>query len=417
MRYQVKGEPDALLKQIRTIIAAPPSQEGSYDARFFALQAAMRFFPEESKDIFENYRTEKAAWTRDAKMEALREPTDPQPWMKEFLASLLDDTTETYDGYGPSWDWQTVRVCDQAAKILADDYLPKSVRFEFEESPAYLTGQIQKIRRVLAGEKNVTFGPPPVVTMPKDLPTRKATRVVELNADFGPPYAISSGAELWFGHGFYDGDGWAYETVKFDVAQGKVVARIPLNKWEGGVNILKNGTPDRSYCYHGYGGGDVLIRDLVTGKVLKKVETPFHAGIKFDDPLKVRNLGDITLCGKESRWILALTDDLKLHSVDTLTGEHRIEWKYKWTGEENEFSGFGHVIGIQNSSIALLEDVGEQDGFFNAPLQIWDQQTRTMKVFEKTLSRGWQGGWGNLAWNVCGEATVWNLATFRQVPI
>jgi hypothetical protein len=62
---------------------------------------------------------------------------------------------------------------------------------------------------------------------------------------------------------------------------------------------------------------------------VKKVATPFHGGVEFHDPLQVRNLGDVTICGKDAEWIVALTSGLKLHSVEVATGKHSVEWEYK----------------------------------------------------------------------------------------
>jgi hypothetical protein len=201
--------------------------------------------------------------------------------------------------------------------------------------------------------------------------------------------------------------------VKINAETGKVVERVPLDQWKGGVSLLENGQPDRAYCYHGYEGGNVLVRDVRTGWVVKKVETPFHDGVAFNDPLQVRDLGDVTMSGKDGRWILAITDDGALHSIDTETGEHRCEWTY--TGKKGELFFGKRIIGLQGGSKVLLEGIGET--IDNSPVRIWEQATRKMTVAEKMPERMWQGGWGNLAWSSQYEASLWNLATHKQIRL
>jgi hypothetical protein len=334
--------------------------------------------------------------------------------MVEYLASVLDDTTETIDGYGPEWDYHQVRVCDLAAKVLADFHLKPPVRFEFEENPAFLNAQIGKLRRVLAGEKDVSFELPAELVMPLDLPTRQARMVIDLPTDYGNLYAMSDEREVWIGDGFEGRGGWAYDTLRIDLGSGMVVERTPLDQWKGGVSLLDNGKFDRAYCYHGYEGGHVTVREPKTGRVVKKVATPFHDGIESNDPLQIRDLGDITMCGKDGRWIMAITPDFALHSIDTESGEHRVEWKYKIPEGEQPF-GSGEVLGLQDTSKVLLEEIGG-DHLFDAPLRIWDQATRSMTVADKLPKVSWQGGWGDLAWNNwAGVASLWNIKTLKPI--
>lgn len=416
VHYEVNGEQDAVLNEIRKLIVdRPPTEAGPNDVRSFALTAALQFFPEQCQDLFQDFRSFNAEWTREVKLRALSEPTKPQPWMVDYLASLLDDTTlsePTWRSYGPSWDSHEIRVCDDAAKILADNFL--HVRFEFEETPEYLTQQIGKLRRVLAGEKNISFDPPPELRIPKDLPTREAARVFESTADLGCPYAFSNEREVWSGAGFQGRGGWAYDTLRFDVRQSIVVERTPLDQWNGGVNLLKNAPAHLAYCYHGDEGGDVIIRDVRTGAIVKQVHTPFHGLNDADDHLMIWGFGDdATVSGRDGRWILAVTDDQKLHSIDTTTGEHRIEWEYKPSETEPKFGK--NIVGVKNSSQVLLA----ADFADEAPLHMWDQATRTMKVVEKAPTSGWKAGWGNLAWssNEYCEESLWDIERFRQIPI
>lgn len=412
VKFEVNGDPDSLLLQIKQIIAEKePSREYCEGARCVALRAALQFFPKQSQMLFENYRSASAELTREAKLDALKEPTDAQTWMIEYLTSLLDDTTETEDFYGPSWDWQMVRVCDQAAKVLADDYL--HVRFEFEENPGYLTQQIAKIRRVLAGEKNISFDPPPVLMMPQDLPTRAATRVVDLKTRVDGLYAFSTDLQLWIRGVFDDRGRYVHGTLRFDIKQDRVVEQTRLDHWDGEVNLLPNGLPRFAYCYHGNENGQLLIRSLPNGgRVVKTVKTPFHDGTKSDKAFEVSNRGGATLCGKDARWMMALTDNVKLHSVDIETEKHQIEWEYP--GDKNALPWLGSLVGLQGSSIVLMQF----DDSIDQPLRIWDQSTRTMRVIQKAPGFGWQSGWGKLAWNSLYQTvTVWNLQTVEQIVI
>ena len=415
--YQVDGQPDFLFKQIDKLVNDSAHEVSGM--RYTAMQMALKYFPERSGELFGRFVSENEELGDIAKFNLLEEPTKPQPYMIEFLTKRLDDKSVGGAGfaspgsYGPPWDNHHIRICDLAAKVLADYYLPKFVRFEYEGNPEFLDQQISKIRRILAGEKDIEFGPPPRPQMPEQIASRQARLTIELDREFGRPYAFSTDQQIWFGDGFEGRGGWAYDTLEYNLKERKVVDRKPLDQWNGGVNIIDNGRPDRAFCYHGYEGGHVFIRELPSGRELKKVATPFHSGVQFNDPLQVRNLSDVTICGKQSEWLLALTQDLKLHSVDLRTAEHQVEWQYELKMRRRAFGA--KIIGLENSNKAILQNVG--DKFPDSPLQIWDQSKREVVVANKLPTNKWEAGWGNLAWNGLYGNTVWNLETLTILPI
>ncbi len=410
------GNASSLWDQTKSLVENSPIPQDEYGSTgSVALKIAIQSYPTQSQTIFENYRCATEDLTRAMKMNLLRDPTNPQPWMTAYLTAQLDNKTETGDTYGEPWDRQKVRICDEAAQILADGYLGEEVRFEFEKDAAYLDGQIAKIRQVLAGEQGITFGPPPRLEMPQELPSRPAKFSVNLDSDYGVVGAISNAKELWIPTGFQGRGGWAYDFLKYDVEQKKVIQRVPIDQWKGGVNWLRNGQPNRVYCYHGYEGGDVVVREIPSGRLLKKISTPFHNGLDPTDPLQIRNFSDITVCGDQDQWIVAITGDRKLHSIDTETSEHRVEWqdpraKGSWSPVR--------MIGIQHSSKVLCQDFGHATFSEYIPAHLWDQSTRTMQLLEKMPHAGWKKAWGDLAWNVSyGESTFWNLATRKQIEL
>jgi hypothetical protein len=182
------------------------------------------------------------------------------------------------------------------------------------------------------------------------------------------------------------------------------------------VNLLDNGPSQRAYCYHPNEGGNLVIRNLPTGEIVNTVKTPFHHFGGPEEHLVVSNLGDATISGENGSWMMAFTEDLKLHSIDLTNGAHRIEWQYQRKSENleepQEFVA-SSIIGLRRSPKVLV-----QDDFGDVPLHVWDQSIQTMKVVGKAPRTGWQGGWGNLAWNFyCNDATLWNIETLRQIPI
>jgi hypothetical protein len=236
-----------------------------------------------------------------------------------------------------------------------------------------------------------------------------ARRVVEVQARLGHLYPFSTEGEIWAGSGSLARSGYIWETLKINPTTGDITGRTPLDRWKGGVNLLRNSSADREFSYHGYEGGDVLVHDARTGRLLKTIATPFHDGIGFGDPLQVRNLSDMTLCGVGSEWIIAVTQDGALHSIEVEGGRHRIEWKRE--------SAHPEVIGVRGTSRVLLEGVDAKD-LFDVPIRVWDQSTRALRTIEKVPYAGWCAAWGDLAWNdFNGCATLWNLAKARELKL
>ena len=88
----------------------------------------------------------------------LSEPATVEPWMLDFLKEQLSNREPVArQGFLPH---NPVRICDRAAQIIARSYLEKPVRLEVEANPKHMDDQIAKLKRALAGEKNIEFGPP-----------------------------------------------------------------------------------------------------------------------------------------------------------------------------------------------------------------------------------------------------------------
>jgi hypothetical protein len=172
-----------------------------------------------------------------------------------------------------------------------------------------------------------------------------------------------------------------------------------------------------------------------TGELIKKVPTPFHDGIELADPLQVRDLGDCTMCGKDGRWFIAFTDDCALHSVDTQTGEHRLEWKFEYKPVKQgtvvaEGKGFRAVIDgepepsgvpvvLRGGTKVIISGLFGDNGFGKVAdkVHLWDQAARKMDVLEKIPPQQWQAGWGDLAWSNWYEESLWNLATRKWIRL
>ncbi len=122
----VKRAPELVFDRMKQIVAVPPpADQGPFGGEYYTLMAAVRHFPDKSKELFEIYRGHKTLATLRSAIHALGEPVAPRDWMIGFLSALLDDKTDTGWGYGPEHDRQPIRICDEAAKILADKYLKR----------------------------------------------------------------------------------------------------------------------------------------------------------------------------------------------------------------------------------------------------------------------------------------------------
>lgn len=398
----VKRDAELVFKRSRELLAVPPlANQGPFGPEYHILMSAANYFPDKSQELFATYRNHKTLETLRSTIHALAQTTNSRPWKIQYLSALLDDETDTGWQYGPDYDRKPIRICDEAAKTLADHYLP-NVRFEYEKNPEHLTREIGKIKRVLAGEKNVSFEAPRRADMPKDLPKRAPIHVVKL-PDFVRLHAISNQDTFWVSDGPW--------ILKVDAATSKIAERIRLEQGRGG--LLPNAPGDRVFEYFGDDGGHVLVSDVRTGRMLKKVTTPFHDGVQFRDPLQVRNLGDITVCGARSEWIMALTQDGALHSIHVDTGKYRVEWKH------DHLMPISHtnIIGVQGTSKVLIDGIAEANSI-DGPPQLWDQVARQIKIIQKVPRGGWRAAWGDFAWNhMNGNATVWNLAKSHNLAL
>ncbi len=404
----VERAPDLVFDRMKQVVSTPPPpDQGPFSAEHNTLRAAAAYFPEKSRELFEIYRSYNSPAALRTTIHALDEPADRRDWMTAFLATLLDDKTDTGWEYGPDFDRQPIRICDEAAKVLADNYLD-AVRFEYEKKPAHLDEQIEKIKRVISGESGVSFDPPERLVIPDDVPRRTPLHVVELDRSIRLIHPFSTRESIWL-CGAYGGSKRYAWSLKLNAETGEVLKETPRAEGLGRVSLLDNAPPDRAYIYHGDERGHVSIHEARTGREIATITTPFHDGVQFNDPLQVRNLGDITVCGVDAEWIIAVTDDGALHSVDVASGEHRVEWREKSENPE--------VLGIQGTSRVLLEGVGGES-LFDVPVQMWDQATKTRHTIEKVPFAGWHAAWGDLAWNrFCGISTLWNLAKSQQLVI
>ncbi len=117
----VKRAPELVFDRMKQIVAvAPPADQGPFGGEYHTLVAAARHFPDKSKELFDIYRGHRTLPTLRSAIHALGEPGAPRNWMIGSLSALLDDKTDTGWEYGPDYDPQPIRICDEAAKILAD---------------------------------------------------------------------------------------------------------------------------------------------------------------------------------------------------------------------------------------------------------------------------------------------------------
>ncbi|MCM2374889.1 WD40 repeat domain-containing protein [Aporhodopirellula aestuarii] len=402
-----RADEDAIIEQMRKMLSvAPPVDQGPFGGEKDLLSAAARYYPAQSQELFGLYRNHYTMETLRSCIHALRHPTKQQVWMKEFLASLLDDKTDTGWRYGPDYDRQPIRICDEAAEILATDYLAITA-FRYENNPAFMDGQIAKLKRVLSGDKSISFAAAIPPNRPADFPTRKALHTLYLEEHLWPIYSISDRDSIW-------ADGFN-ESVQIDCQSGEVIQRVPIELPEGNESYVAGGISGRSFSYYGDDGGKLIQRDVRTGRVITNVKTPFHDGVQFDDAVQIRNLGDVTICGVESEWLIACTSDGALHRVSTASGEHRVEHQFP-TSKRGMFLS-PELLASPRSSKVLIEGLGE-DAPFDTTLYLWDQAREKLQTIEKAPSMGWSAFWGTLALNsMNGYCTVWNLDTVQEVEL
>ena len=408
----VARDRDVVFERMREFISTPPTVTGPFGGRYYILRAAAKHFPRRAAELWPIYRAHGTLETLRATVHALSEPEKPQRWMRDYLASLLDDTTDTGWAYGPDYDRQPIRVCDEAAQILARFYLD-DVRFEYEKDPQWLDEQIAKIRRVLAGEAGVSFEAPAYREMPESLPTTKALRVAAFDMSFWRVFDGSNENMVRVGGGKRGENGYIYQIIDLDLESGEETGRVTIDTWNGGVNIIRPMHGERIFCWHDE-GGSVIVRDIKTGEALKRMTTPFRNVFHANDDLSitVSHMSPM-LVTHDQKFLVTFTEDGALHSINVETGERAEEWKY--TGEKQSERIHGDLRPIRGTSRFVLENV---PSLSDGPLRIWDQDERTMTELRKVPFWGWDDAVGDIAWqSVNSQLTPWNLAKRKEIAI
>lgn len=409
----VERDRDLVFARMTEIVSkAPPPRQGPFGGEYYTLIAAAKYVPAESRELWSIYRGHNTLETLRATIHALNNPTEPQQWMIDYLAGLLDDTTDTGWEYGPDYDRQPIRICDEAAKVLANHYLAKT-RFDYEETPEFLNQQIAKLTRALAGEEGIDFSRPVEPAMPEDLATIEAVHVLDLDQSLGRLYELSDDETLWISDGYRSENGYAYDTIEMDAKTGEIRQRFRLDEWRRGVTWLRPQHSDLVFSWH-KAGGLVVAHDVRTGDEVFRMNTPFRDVFDTNDPsIRVSHMTPMYVT-HDQQWLITLTEDCALHSINVETGEHRVEWKYE--GEIlHPGMAFHSITPLRGTSRFLLPDV--PDGF-DKPLRMWDQETRTMTEFEKVPMSAWRDGWGDIAWQAVNNwPTIWNLAERVEIEI
>ena len=164
--YHADGRSDALFNYCRGIIEKEKSSEpiyGKEDPYNYYLQRVVlsvlvKYEPKKSLQLFSDFQSPDTSETLGEKLKMLSDPATVEPWMLEFLKEQLSNKQPAEkQGFVPQ---PPVRICDRAAQIIAQSYLEKPIRLEVEANPKYMDDQIAKLKRALAGEKDIEFGPP-----------------------------------------------------------------------------------------------------------------------------------------------------------------------------------------------------------------------------------------------------------------
>jgi hypothetical protein len=404
-----RANPDLVLNRMAEIIAiAPPVEQGPFGGEFYALKAAARFFPEKLRSLFDAYLKHDTLPTRRAAVHALNKPEARVPWAIDFLTPLLTDTTDTGWQYGPEYDREPIRVCDEAAEALTHHV--EGATFTMEGETENLDRQIENIRRRIAGQPVVEIAAEKPAIDFDAVPRREPIASFRMPQQIGQIYDFSDQRTIYAGYG-YQANCWAYDTIAIDVASGAQTSRTTFDEWNGGVTILRPQIGDHALCYHPYSGGDIIRRDIRTGKEVKRIKTPFKDGPSFDDPMTVRNLGDVAVSG-DGRWLAAMTPDASLHTINLETGEHKVVWKREG---ESKFGGHlhGSLTPIQGTNRFIIEFFSEDD-----PLRIWDQDAGKIETLTKVPDGAWRSAWGKYAVNhLNNHIVLWDLEARKPLEL
>lgn len=163
--YHAGGRSNALFDHCCGIIEKENSNDPIYDKedpynyylRRVALSFLVKYEPKKSHQLFSDFQSPESTKTLSEKIKMLSEPVTVEPWMLDFLKEQLSNKEpEARQGFLPH---NPVRICDRAAQIIARSYLEKPVQLEVELNPKRMDDQIAKLKRALAGEKVIEFGP------------------------------------------------------------------------------------------------------------------------------------------------------------------------------------------------------------------------------------------------------------------
>lgn len=404
----VKMKSDLIVERTESMMAAPPGEQmGPFGGEYHLLRAAAAFFPERARTSFETYLAHDTLNCRRACIHALNQQEKQIPWAVEFLTPLLSDTTDTGWQYGPDYDRNPIRVCDEAAQVLTA-YVADAV-FVYEGETTNLDRQIANIRRRIAGEP-VEPEPPAAMLVDFDaVPVRDAVKAFVFGGRV-QIYPFSDKQQLVCGTG-YRADCWAYDTIVIDVESGSLASRVKLDEWKGGVSIIRPYVNEKAFCYNVNGDGLVVIRNIRTAAEMGRVATPFHDRPPID-ALFVRNIGDAAVT-EDGAWILAIGPDGTLHSIEVATGNHETPWKLENEDDRDGFMVSASLQPMQGTNRFIIDSI-----FIEGPLRIWDHDARSIQLFEKMPYGAWREAWGNyLLNNLNGFLVLWNLETRKPVPL
>lgn len=146
----MQQERQIILEKTRRILAQRPTVDtGPYSPEHGFLQAAAREYPDEARELFEQYRNHRHTNAYRVTISALTKPTQPRRWMIQFLGEMLGNAgpsnTETDEKSGS----QPLRICDEAARVLTTDYL-KEIAFNVNTGRSQRDAQIRNLKSAIA---------------------------------------------------------------------------------------------------------------------------------------------------------------------------------------------------------------------------------------------------------------------------
>lgn len=401
----VRAHADLVVAAMTRFLSQQPANQptGPYGREYELLASAARLFPDRAQPLFALWLGHGTVECKRSAIHALEHPTHPSAWAVEVLRPLLDDPTDTGWQYGPDYDRHPIRVCDEAAQVLAEHV--KQATFALEGDHTNLDRQIEELRRRIAGEsvepRKADAKP---TTELEALPVRAPLAAFEIDKIIGKVYSISDAKTL------YSEYGWSHDTAAIDVATRRITAVTKIDDWRNDVAAIQPVVGDQILCYHG-DHGDVVERELRTGKELRRIATPFHGGdLNSNDPLHIRGWIDMYATA-DGKWLAAATPDGALHSIDLTTGEHRLVLK---PGDSSETTPFpSQLVPVRGTSRFLVTQLGGE-----GPLRVWDLAEQSFSAIEHVPADFWHGVWGRFAHHFVNEQhELWNLEARKQIPL